>query len=100
PGAGLGQLPAPAGDPVQLVLLPGHVPGLGRAPDRVGLDHGKTPRTSLASATRLMPLIRAAVRMSTFSEMEIEYTSSNALVMISRRRATVSFSVQKYFWTS
>ena len=61
---------------------------------------GEDPRTSLASATLRIPLMRAAVLRSTSSLMAMLWTSLKARVMISRRRATTSFSVQKYFWTS
>ena len=58
-------------------------------------DYGYTPRTSLASATLLMPFIRAAVRRSTLCLMLYSMTSSKARIMISRSLLTISFSDQK-----
>ena len=58
-------------------------------------SYGYTPRTSLAAATRSMPFMSAAVRMSTFFLMLTTSTSSKARIMISLSRLTISFSDQK-----
>ena len=86
----------PGRDLVQLVLVQGDLP---RFTGTIA-SKGKIPAPALASATLRIPLMRAAVLRSTSSLMAMLWTSLKARVMISRRRATTSFSVQKYFCTS